>query len=94
MIINSLSSQSVLFTNSKRDYSIEIQRKRKSDVLIDKINFNGEIIQSFAFNLRLDETKLNNAKIQGEFGLGLDKENSNDLIDTLYENNIINNKVL
>ena len=94
MILNSISSQSILFTNSKRDYSEQIQRNRKSDVLIDKLNFNGEIIQSFPFNLKLDETKLNNPKIQGEFGLGIDKENSNVLVDTLYENKIIYDKIL
>ena len=94
MILNSISSQSILFTNSKRDYSEQIQRNRKSDVLIDKLNFNGEIIQSFPFNLKLDETKLNNPKIQGEFGLGIDKENSNVLADTLYENKIIYDKIL
>ena len=94
MIINSITSKSVLFTNSKRDYSEEIQKNRKSDVLIDKINFNGQIIPSFPFNLKLDETQLNDPKIQGEFGLGIDKDNSNVLVDTLYENKIITDKVL
>ena len=94
MILNSITSKSILFTNSKRDYSQEIQKNRKSDVLIDKLNFNGEIMQSFPFNLKLDETKLNNPKIQGEFGLGIDLENSNVLADTLYENKIINDKIL
>ena len=94
MIINSITSKSVLFTNSKRDYSEEIQKNRKSDVLIDKINFNGQIIPSFPFNLKLDETQLNDPKIQGEFGLGIDKDNSNILVDTLYENKIITDKVL
>ena len=94
MILNSITSKSILFTNSKRDYSEEISKKRNSDVLIDKINFNGEIIPSFPFNLKLDETKLNNPKIQGEFGLGIDNENSNVLVDTLYENKIINHKIL
>jgi len=94
MILNSISSKSILFTNSKRSYSQEIQKNRKSDVLIDKINFDGEIIPSFPFNLKLDETKLNNPNIQGEFGLGIDEENSNVLVDTLYENKIIKDKIL
>ena len=94
MILNSITSKSILFTNSKRDYSTEIQKNRNSDVLIDKLNFNGEIIPSFPFNLKLDDTKLNNPKIQGEFGLGLDSDNSNVLVDTLYENKIINDKIL
>ena len=94
MILNSITSKSILFTNSKRDYSDEIAKKRNSDVLIDKVNFNGEIIPSFPFNLKLDETKLNNPKIQGEFGLGIDNENSNVLVDTLYENKILKEKIL
>ena len=59
LILNSIISHSILFTNSKRDYSEEIQKNRKSDVLIDKLNFKGEIIPSFPFTLKLDETKLN-----------------------------------
>ena len=94
MILNSIHSKSILFTNSKRDYSGEIQKNRKSDILIDKIIFNGQIIPSFPFNLKLDETKLNNPKIQGEFGLGIDEENTNDLMDTLYENKLIKDKIL
>ena len=58
LILNSIISHSILFTNSKRDYSEEIQKNRKSDVLIDKLNFKGEIIPSFPFTLKLDETKL------------------------------------
>ncbi len=40
-------------------------------------------MQSFPFNLKLDETKLNNPKIQGEFGLEIDQENSNVLVLSL-----------
>ena len=94
LIVNSLSSKTVLFTNSKRPYSQEIQRGRKSDVLIDKIIFAGQTIESFPFNLEIDDTKLNNAEIQGEFGLGINKDNSNDLIDILYNNQLISQKVL
>ena len=94
MILNSLISESILFTNSKRDYSQEIQRKRKSDILIDKLNFNGDIMPEFPFKLKLDDTKINNNKIQGIFGLGINKDNSNTLVDTLYQNKLINDKVL
>ena len=94
MILNSLISQSILFTNSKRDYAQEIQRYRKSDVLIDKLDFNGDIMPEFPFKLKLDDTKINNNKIQGIFGLGIDKDNSNALVDTLYENKLISDKVL
>lgn len=94
LIINTLTSKTVLFTNSKRPYAQEIQRGRKSDVLIDKITFAGQVIESFPFSLEIDETKLNNKDIQGEFGLGIDKENSNDLIDTLYDNQVIHSKTV
>ena len=94
LILNSIISHSILFTNSKRDYSEEIQKNRKSDVLIDKLNFKGEIIPSFPFTLKLDETKLNDPKIQGEFGLGIDDDNTNDLVDILFENKIIHDKLL
>ena len=66
LILNTLSSKTLLFTNSKRPYAQEIQRGRKSDVLIDKVSFAGEKIESFPFNLGIDETKLNNKNIQGE----------------------------
>ena len=94
LLINTISSKSVLFTNSKRPYSQEIQRGRKSDVLIDKITIDGQIIESFPFNLIIDETKLNNKDIQGEFGLGIDNQNSSDLVNVLYDNQIISSKVL
>jgi hypothetical protein len=94
LILNTLSSKTLLFTNSKRPYAQEIQRGRKSDVLIDKVSFAGEKIESFPFNLGIDETKLNNKNIQGEFGLGIDKEKTNDLIDILFENQMITKKVI
>jgi len=94
LILNTLTSKSTLFTNSKRPYAQEIQKGRKSDVLIDKINFEGQTIQSFPFNLGLDESKLNNQNIQGEFGFGIDSDNSNDLIDTLYDNGMLSSKVI
>ena len=94
LIINTLSTKSILYTNSKRPYATEIQRGRKSDVLIDKISFDGQTIESFPFNLAIDETKLNNKNIQGEFGLGIDKQNSTDLVDVLFDNQIIHSKVI
>ena len=94
LLTNTLSSKTVLYTNSKRVYSEEIQQGRKSDVFIDKVTFNGQIIESFPFNLKIDETKLNNKEIQGEFGLGIDKQNSNDLVNILYDNQIISAKTL
>jgi len=94
LILSTLTSKTVLFTNSKRPYAQEIQRGRKSDVLIDKVSFVGQKIESFPFNLAIDETKLNNKDIQGIFGLGIDKEKTNDLIDILYDNQLITSKVI
>ena len=94
LILNTLSSKTILFTNSKRPYSQEIQKGRKSDALIDKVTFEGELISSFPFNLQMDETKLNNKDIQGEFGLGIDNQNSSDLIDVLFDNQIIPAKII
>ena len=94
LIMNTLSTKTILFTNSKKPYASEIQRGRKSDVLIDKIQFDGQKIQSFPFNLKIDNTKLNDQDIQGEIGLGVDKDNSTDFIDILYENQIIAHKAI
>ena len=94
LILNTLSSKTVLFTNSKRPYAQQIQRGRKSDILIDKVSLEGEKIDSFPFNLEIDDTQLNNANIQGEFGLGIDKENTCDLVDILHDNKIIASKVI
>ena len=94
LLINTLHSKSLLYTNSKRIYSQEIQRGRKSDVLIDKVTLDGQKIESFPFNLQIDETKLNNKDIQGEFGLGIDKQNSSDLVNILYDNQIVSSKTL
>ena len=94
LIVDTLSSKTQLFTNSKRPYSTEIEKGRKSDVFIDKVSFAGEVIKSFPFNLCIDDTKLNDRTIQGELGLGIDHDNSNDLIDVLYDNQIISSKVI
>ena len=94
LILNTLSSKTVLFTNTKRPYAQQIQKGRKSDVLIDKVVFEGEKIDSFPFNLKIDDTKLNNPDIQGEFGLGIDKEKSCDLVDILYDNGLTKSKVI
>ena len=92
LLINSISSTNVLFTNSNRKYSKEISSGRKSDAFMDKIEFNGHVIPEFPFSLILDNTGLNSPEIQGEFGLGLDKDSKNDLIENLYMNQIISDR--
>ena len=94
LVLNTLSSKTVLFTNSKRPYAQQIQKGRKSDVLIDKVSIAGEKIDSFPFNLQIDDTQLNDVNIQGEIGLGIDKAKSCDLVDTLYDNDLISSKVI
>ena len=89
LLLNSFSSNNVLFSNSNRIYSKEISKGRMSDVYIDKLEFNGQIIPEFPFSLILDNTGLNSPEIQGEFGLGIDKDNRNDLIENLFINQII-----
>ena len=92
LLLNSFSANSVLFTNSNRDYYQQISEGRKSDAFIDKLEFNGNIIPEFPFSLILDNTGLNSQEIQGEFGLGIDKDNKNDLIENLFFNQIITNR--
>ena len=94
LILNTISSKTVLFTNSKRPYAQQIQKGRKSDVLIDKVSIAGEKIDSFPFNLQIDDTQLNDLNIQGELGLGIDKGKSCDLVDILYDNELISSKVI
>jgi hypothetical protein len=89
LLLNSFSSNNILFTNTNRKYSKEISAGRKSDVYMDKLEFSGHIIPEFAFSLQLDNTGLNSPEIQGEFGLGIDKDNRNDLIENLFVNQII-----
>ena len=89
LLLNSFSSNNILFSNSNRKYSKEISEGRKSDAFIDKLEFNGHIIPDFPFSLMQDCTGLNSPEIQGEFGLGIDKDNKNDLIENLLIQQII-----
>ena len=94
MIVNTLSSETVLFTNSGRAYYNEIKNGEKNDKIVRGIELDGELINSFTFNLKEDDTNLNNKKIQGEFGLGINKQNSSDLIETLFDKEVIYYKAL
>ena len=94
LLLNSFSSNNILFTNSNRKISKEISSKRESDAFMDKLEFNAHIIPDFPFSLILDNTGLNSLDIQGEFGLGIDKENKNDLIENLFTNQVISKRKL
>lgn len=94
LIVNSLTSKTSLFTNTNRDYYEEIKSGRKDDKLVDSIEISGKKVDDFTFNLKKDDTDLNDLTVQGELGLGINKYNSSDLIDALYKNEIISSKVL
>ena len=94
LILNTVSTSSVLFTNEKRPYYKEIQKERRIDVFKEKVSFDGHVVKSYKFNLKVDDTKLNNKAIQGELGLGIDEKNSSDFINHLYENELISSKAI
>ena len=89
LLLNTFNANNNLFTNSNRNYYKQISEGRKSDAFLDKLEFNGQIIPDFPFTLLLDNTGFNNKDIQGEFGLGIDKDNKNDLVENLFFNQII-----
>ena len=94
LLLNSFNANNILFTNSNRNYYKQISEGRKSDAFMDKLEFNGQIIPDFPFTLIIDNTGLNLIEIQGEFGLGIDKDNKNDLVENLFFNQIINKRKL
>jgi hypothetical protein len=94
LIVNSLSSKTYLFTNTKREYYQEINDRKNNDKFIEQVEFNGRIIPSFPFNLKKDDTELYDLTVQGEFGLGINENKGNQLVDVLYKNSIINEKIL
>ena len=94
LLLNSFSANNLLFTNTNRKYYKQIAEGRKSDAFMDKLEFNGQIIKDFPFTLLLDNTGFNNQEIQGEFGLGIDKDNKNDLVENLLFNQIITKRKL
>ena len=94
LLLNSFSANNLLFTNTNRNYYKQISEGRKSDAFMDKLEFNGQIIRDFPFTLLMDNTGLNSQEIQGEFGLGIDKDNKNDLVENLLFNQIITKRKL
>ena len=94
LLLNSFSANNLLFTNTNRNYYKQISEGRKSDAFMDKLEFNGQIIPDFPFTLLMDNTGLNSQEIQGEFGLGIDKDNKNDLVENLLFNQIITKRKL
>ena len=73
LIVNSLTSKTSLFTNTNRDYYEEIKSGRKDNKLIDSVEISGKKVDDFTFNLKKDDTELNDLTVQGELGLGIIK---------------------
>ena len=94
LLLNTFNANNILFTNTNRNYYQQISKGRKSDAYMDKLEFNGEIIPDFPFSLILDNTGFNSQEIQGEFGLGIDLDYKNDLVENLYYNQIITKRKL
>ena len=94
LLLNTFNANNILFTNTNRNYYQQISKGRKSDAYTDKLELNGEIIPDFAFSLILDNTGFNSQEIQGEFGLGIDLDYKNDLVENLYYNQIITQRKL
>ena len=57
------------------------------------IEINTHYIKKLNFDLKKDETKLNNSNIQGIIGLGI-KDSSNSLLDKMKEEKLIKSKIL
>lgn len=94
LILNTVSTQSVLFTNEKRPYYQEIQKEKRTNIFKDKVSFDGHVVKSFKFNLEVDDTNLNNKAIQGELGLGIDDKNTSEFINNLYDSKLINSRAI
>ena len=94
MLFNTFTTENSLYTNSNRKYSKEIHLKRNGSEINETFVFNKEIIPEFIFNLKPDLTDFENREIQGEFGLGIDLDGKNPLIEFLYKHKIIFQKEL
>ena len=94
MILSTFTLNNTLYSNSNRKYSKEIQQKRNGSTLTEPIFFNKEEIQEFTFDLKMDPTDFKDEQIQGEFGLGIDLNGKNQLIELLYREKIIFQKGL
>lgn len=93
LILNTYSSNNILFTNIYRPYSYEINEKREGgDIMNDTIKLGPKTVKDLTFILIMDYTKLDRYQIQGELGLGIDEYYKNKLMDHLYEQNLIRKK--
>ena len=94
MILSTFTLNNTLYSNSNRKYSKEIQQKRNGSTITEPIFFNKEEISEFTFDLKMDPTDFKDEQIQGEFGLGIDLNGKNQLIELLYREKIIFQKGL
>lgn len=89
LILNTYNTDNLLFTNIYRAYSKEINRLRNDTELKDTINLGKKTVKNLTFTLTLDKTQLDNYEIQGELGLGIDEDLKNELMEHLYDIDLI-----
>ena len=94
MFLSTSTINNTLFSNSNRRYAKDIQQKRNKSTITDSITMNEVTIPEFTFDLKMDPTDFKNAEIQGEFGIGINLEGKNELIELLYSKKIIFQKEL
>ena len=94
MLLSTSTINNTLFSNSNRRYAKDIQQKRNKTTITDSITMNEVTIPEFTFDLKMDPTDFKNAEIQGEFGIGINLEGKNELIELLYSKKIIFQKEL
>ena len=94
MLLSTSTINNTLFSNSNRRYALDIQQKRNKSILTDSITMNEVTLPEFTFNLEIDNTDFYNTEIQGKFGIGIDLEGKNKLIELLFSKKIIFQKEL
>lgn len=92
LIINTYDSNNILFTNINRKYATEINFNRNGTTLNETIKLGKKTVKNLTFSLIMDQTELNNKKIQGEIGLGINADGQNSLMEHLYDIDLIRKK--
>lgn len=94
MLLSTSTVNNTLFSNSNRRYAEEIQFKRNKNLLTDSFTMNEVTLSEFNFDVEKDSTDFEDSEIQGEFGIGIDLEGKNKLIELLYRKKVIFQKEL
>lgn len=94
MLIDSTISNNIIFSNTDRPYAQMILTGTELDTFYDSTEINHQVIQNFTYTVQDDDTNLNNSKIQGILGLGISEYETNDLLDTLKNEQILNKRII